>query len=73
MPNPFTDHPRSVGESYLQHMASALRVWFWLLVSATVVFVHAFLPFLFPTTGSGILKRLLAGRDRGPAAQQRQA
>jgi len=69
MPNPFTEHPRSVGESYIQHMLSALRVWFWLAISATVVFIHAFLPFLFPTTGSEILKRLLAGRDRGPAAK----
>lgn len=68
MENPFTAHPRSVGETYFRHMASALRVWFWLAVATCVVFIHAFLPFLFPTTGSTILKSLLAGRDRGPAA-----
>jgi len=70
MENPFTAHPRSVGENYLQHMASALRVWFWLVVAACLVFIHAFLPFLFPTTASELLKRLLAGRDRGPAAMK---
>ncbi len=64
MPNPFTAHPRSVGEGYFEHMASALRVWAWLAVATTVVLIHAFLPFLFPTTGSRILKNLLAARDR---------
>ncbi len=64
MTNPFTAHPRSVGEGYFEHMGSALRVWAWLLVATTVVFVHAFLPFLFPTTGSRILRDLLAARER---------
>jgi hypothetical protein len=59
----FTEHPKSVGETYWQHMGSALGVWLRLCVAGTVVFIHAFLPFLFPTTGSRILKQLLAGRD----------
>ena len=72
MANPFTDHPRSVGEGYFEHFWSATKVWPSLLVAAAAVFVHSFLPFLFPTTGSEILKRLLVARERphkkGPAA-----
>jgi hypothetical protein len=64
MDNPFTAHPRSVGEGYFEHMGSALRVWAWLVAASGAVLVHAFLPFLFPTTGSRILQRLLAGRER---------
>ena len=65
--NPFTDHPSSVGESYLQHMRVALGVWAWLAVAAIAVVVHAFLPFLFVNTGSAILTRLLSERDRRQA------
>jgi hypothetical protein len=64
MRNPFTAHPASVGEGYFEHMASALGVWVRLFLATTVVFIHAFLPFLFPETGSSILKQLLYERDR---------
>lgn len=64
MPNPFTAHPRSVGEGYFEHLWSALKVWGALVAATAAVFIHAFLPFLFPTTGSRILQRLLAARER---------
>ena len=63
-----TEYPRSVGETYWQHMGTALGVWLRLWLATTVVFIHAFLPFLFPTTGSRIMKQLLVERgslDRG--------
>ena len=59
----FTEHPKSVGETYWQHMGTALGVWLCLGIAGTAVFAHAFLPFLFPTTGSRILKQLLVERD----------
>ena len=59
----FTEHPKSVGETYWQHMGTALGVGIRLWLATTVVFIHAFLPFLFPTTGSRILKQLLTERD----------
>jgi hypothetical protein len=59
----FTEHPKSVGETYWQHLGTALGVWARLCLASVTVFIHAFLPFLFPTTGSRILKRLLAERD----------
>ena len=54
----FSDHPRSVGETYLQHLAAAL--WFSLTMARAAIccFVHAFLPFLFTKTGSQYIERL---------------
>ena len=50
--NPFTAHPGSVGETYAQHMLSALSFSGVLLKAAVVCAVHAVLPFLFEKTGS---------------------
>ena len=54
----FTEHPRSVGEGYWQHMATAL--WFagTLLLAGLAVLVHALLPFLFVKTGREAVTRL---------------
>ena len=54
----FTDHPASVRETYLGHMAYA--GWFAsrLLTAALAALVHAFLPFLFETTASRIVREL---------------
>ena len=56
--NAFTQHPRSVGESYWQHMGVAL--WFagTMLLGAAASLVHAVFPFLCTRTGSGIVRRL---------------
>ena len=54
----FTDHPASVDETYFGHMAFA--GWFAsrLLLAAGAALVHAFLPFLFETTASRIIREL---------------
>ena len=54
----FTAHPASVDESYFGHMAFA--GWFAtrLATAALAALVHAFLPFLFETTASGIIREL---------------
>ena len=54
----FNDHPKSVGETYLEHMRAAL--WFSTMMAkaAFCCFVHAFLPFLFTKTGSSAIERL---------------
>ena len=58
--NAFTRHPRSVGESYWQHMGVAL--WFagTLLLGAAASLVHAVFPFLCTRTASGIVQGLYA-------------
>ena len=54
----FTAHPATVGESYVGHLAFA--AWFAsrLLVAGGAALVHAFLPFLFETTASRIVREL---------------
>ncbi|MBV8168585.1 MAG: hypothetical protein JO021_17450 [Alphaproteobacteria bacterium] len=48
----FTDHPRSVGESYLEHFAFACAFGARMAAGGLACFVHGALPFLFQTTGS---------------------
>ena len=54
----FTDHPASVDETYLGHMAFA--GWFAsrLFMAGFAALIHAFLPFLFETTASKIIREL---------------
>jgi hypothetical protein len=54
----FTEHPRSVGESYWQHMGVALSFAGSLLLGAAASLVHAVFPFLCTRTGSSIVVRL---------------
>jgi hypothetical protein len=74
----FTQHPASVGETYLEHMGMALSFALRLLLGGLACFVHAFLPFLFVKTGSGIIAglhdRMVVTRCRhGVAAVQGRA
>jgi len=47
-----TDHPRSVGESYFEHMGVAAGFGWRLLGASLAAFVHALLPFAFERTAS---------------------
>ena len=56
----FLDHPRSVGETYLQHTGFAL--WFsgQLALAAGAALCHAILPFTCEKTASTIIANLYA-------------
>ena len=54
----FTEHPRSVGENYWQHMRASLSFAGPMLLGALACLAHAFFPFLLARTGSGIVARL---------------
>ena len=56
----FTEHPESVGESYIGHMGVALSFAGPLLTAGMAALVHAVLPFLCVTNASGTVKRLHA-------------
>ncbi len=58
MANPFTQHPEEVGETYPEHMGSALSFGATMVVGGLCVLVHAFLPFLFDRTGSRTMAKL---------------
>ena len=54
----FLQHPRSIGESYLEHQRHALGFGFSLLLASLACFVHAIVPGLFVRTGSTAIARL---------------
>lgn len=64
----FTDHPRSVGESYPKHMQSAFGFGATMIVAGLACLVHGILPFLFKRSGSSAISRLhgtmVVNRDR---------
>ncbi|NDP42657.1 MAG: hypothetical protein GZ089_08070 [Aromatoleum sp.] len=62
MSNPFTAHPASVGETYIQHFAFALRFGLRMLLGGAAATVHAAFAFLCVTTASRINDELIAMR-----------
>jgi hypothetical protein len=67
----FTRHPRSVGESYWEHMRMAFSFGATLALAALACFAHALFPFVCEKTGSSIVRRLherLAARGAPPSA-----
>lgn len=64
----FTDHPASVGETYLQHMGVALGFGGRMILAGAACLIHAILPFLFTKTGSEAIStlhdRMIAHRHR---------
>ncbi len=56
----FIDHPRQVGESYVEHAGFAARFSAKLMLAAGAALVHAVLPFLFQRTASRIVADLYA-------------
>ncbi len=54
----FLDHPRSVGESYLEHQRHAFGFGISLLGAALACLVHGVVPGLFVRTGSQAITRL---------------
>lgn len=56
--NPFTRHPREVGESYPEHFTNAAGFGVQMLAAGLASLIHAIFPFLFVETGSRTLRRL---------------
>ncbi len=54
----FLTHPRSVDESYVEHMAFAGRFSGKLFLAAGAALVHAVLPFLFEKTASRMIAEM---------------
>ena len=71
--NPFTSHPREVGESYFGHMRNAAGVGLTMAGGAIACFVHALLPFLFVRTGSRTIEKLHERVARRAAPEEPEA
>ena len=67
MYNLFTKHPKSVDETYFEHMKCAFKFFYTLLGLSIAALVHAIFPFLFQTTASRGVKKLNdCMKDRRP-------
>lgn len=54
----FTQHPSSVGESYFQHLITAVSFGFKMSLASIACFLHGFFPFLFVKTTSTMVDEL---------------
>ena len=73
MANPFTAHPREVGETYLQHAGFACRYGAKMAAGGFAAMLHGVFPFLFKTTGSRITRELNATLEASAARQRARA
>lgn len=55
MKNIFTEHPHTIGETYLQHLKFAFFVGLSMISGGLIFIIHAIFPFIFVKTGSSIL------------------
>ncbi len=60
----FTAHPAAAHETYFQHWVEAMWIGCQLAGATAAVCIHAFVPALFPTTASGIARRVGESVDR---------
>ena len=56
----FMDHPRSVGESYFEHLLFAGGFVLRLLGAGLAALVHALIPCLFEKTASNMIAKMYA-------------
>jgi hypothetical protein len=56
----FMDHPRSVGESYFEHLLFAGGFALRLLGAGLAALVHALIPCLFEKTASNMIAKMYA-------------
>jgi len=54
----FTEHPASVGETYLQHLCAATGFAVRMILGGIACLLHAFFPFAFRRTGSECITQL---------------
>ena len=67
----FRDHPREVGETYLEHMAASAAFGFKLMRLAGAAFAHAVVPGVHKSTVSTTI-RGMAGEMGGRAEEARE-
>jgi hypothetical protein len=54
----FTEHPASVGETYLEHLCAATGFATQMILGGLASFLHALFPFAFRRTGSECIEQL---------------
>jgi hypothetical protein len=56
--NIFKKHPRSIGETYVQHLRHSMYFSATMIAGGLLCSVHAILPFLFVNSGSRTITHL---------------
>jgi hypothetical protein len=56
--NPFTRHPKEVGESYGEHFRTASGFGVTMIAGGIACLLHAIFPFWFERTGSATIQQL---------------
>jgi hypothetical protein len=59
----FTEHPKSVGETYLKHMSRAILYSLGLILAGAACAIHSVFPFLFKKTASSIAEWVLDSKE----------
>ena len=54
----FTDHPKQVGETYVEHFAMASSFGVPMILAGFACLLHGFFPFMFEKTGSNLVRKL---------------
>ncbi len=54
----FTQHPKSVHETYFQHLVQASCFGVRMITGGVICIIHGLLPFLFEKTASGMIIKL---------------
>ena len=67
----FTEHPRSIGETYFEHNRKALRFSASLFSAGASCFIHAFMPCLFQHSASKVVAELNERMSRRSALETR--
>jgi hypothetical protein len=66
----FTEHPNSIGESYLEHMGQAVRVACKCQLAAATQLIHAVLPFVKPPLNTDVCSMINYLHDKTVAARK---
>jgi hypothetical protein len=69
----FTDHPRSIGETYSEHARTAFSFGWRMAVGGLACMVHAIVPGVFVKTASRTVVQLdaeMRGRKPTPAEEE---
>lgn len=54
----FTEHPSSLNETYLEHMAAALKISSMMLLAGFACLIHSVFPFIFTNFANDTVQRL---------------
>lgn len=69
----FTEHPRTVGETYSEHFVMASSFGVPMILAGCACVLHGIFPFLFERTGSNLVRklhdRMVTNRVKNPAPQ----